>query len=297
MLPRACWAVRFAVLAALVAQAGAVCSLGQFFSGTCQNCPAGKYTTTNTATVCTNCPANTQSTAVGPGFMTMVCRTHTGASVTCVGTLSNGVGTITDGPGNVAGADQRIFYKSTGGVGNAITVSFSVFDIAYEYDWLYVYSCTDFGLTSPYACNGEKQITGMSGSFALAGSAAEPGNPHYDDTTATWVYWQPNANLQYTSRTGYLKVSYFAETTRFGVQVGFVGAVTGAGASNAGTCVKCAPNSQSVAGSGPLTSCLCNAGYTGPLGGSTVEMEVRAPRARCRTRALHAVAYIQDLEQ
>jgi hypothetical protein len=29
----------------------------------------------------------------------------------------------------------------------------------------------------------------------------------------------------------------------------------------------------------------------------TVEMEVRAPRARCRTRALHAVAYIQDLEQ
>lgn len=42
----------------------------------------------------------------------------------------------------------------------------------------------------------------------------------------------------------------------------------GTGAASVEACTTCPPNTDSSAGSGPVTGCICNAGYTGPDGGT-----------------------------
>jgi hypothetical protein len=70
--------MRLTVLAALVAAVAGQCAAGQYNSGGCQSCPAGKYSTTTNAGACTDCPAGTQSTAVGPGSATVKCKNANG---------------------------------------------------------------------------------------------------------------------------------------------------------------------------------------------------------------------------
>jgi hypothetical protein len=72
------------------------------------------------------------------------------------------------------------------GVGNAITVSFSVFDIHFDIDFVRIYSCSSFSVEPPYEyCDSETQIAILSGGFTGVNS----GIPFGDPTTGTTLYW------------------------------------------------------------------------------------------------------------
>jgi hypothetical protein len=203
---------------------------------------------------CTDCPTNSSSPAGSTALTSCTCnagfpgpnggpctacvagkyQSVTAATVTCSGGClcqpSSGTssGTISDGPSEYENnADCKWLIASSG----LISLSFSSFNTESGYDFVTINYCT-----SSSSCVEDEEVARLSGISV-------------------------NLDTIYTSNTGYMQVRLTSDSSV--VSSGFVASWIALGSS----CTDCPANSNSPARSAALSSCTCNAGFPGPIGG------------------------------
>ena len=235
----------------------AICDAGTYKSvngsARCTNCAAGKYSATDGAVVCDTCPMHSDSPAASPGIAACACN---------AGSTGPDGGTCTLCAINT--------YKAHRGNATCDVCPYNSISLA--------------GSTFAAACRCNAGTTGDGTcSLCVAGSyKALSGTASCDMCTA-------NSNSPVASTTA-AACSCNAGSTRDGnacllcvagkykLVLGDAACVECAsgtyavlvGATTASVCSACPTNSSSLTGSSELTACACNAGSTGPDGGTCV---------------------------
>jgi hypothetical protein len=224
------------------------CAAGKYKTATgsaaCTDCGAGKYLTTTGATAlatCTACPSNSQSGLGSTALTSCVCNLgFTGPNGgTCVANCRELWGYFNSRCTVTCGSGQYLTYTQAfeGPDGN----------LDYLYRYGYCASCAagtcpsnyDFTITGLKAfgcglCPCDAGFTGPNGGPCAACAAGK-----YKTATGSAACTNCGAN-RYSTATG---------------------------ATAVGTCQSCPANAQAPVGSTALASCLCNLGFTGPMGG------------------------------
>ena len=225
------------------ASAACACNVGYTGAngGTCTACVAGKYKDVSGSVVCSDCSAGTYSLTIAASV-----------SSNCVGcpTSSNSAAASTSCTCNVgySGPDAGACSACAAGKYKAITGSAA---------------CTDCGLAT---------YSGTAGASASSTCVACPANTNAPSSSSAGAACA--CNIGYTGANGgtctacvagkYKTVSGSAVCSD--CSAGTYLLTTGATA--AGACIGCPMNSNSAASSSSSAACTCNAGYTGPDGGS-----------------------------
>ena len=217
----------------------------QIFSntgGACTQCPAGQYKAVSGNVACTDCSANTYSTVTGANSVS-TCQscpsnTESGDGSTALTSCVCKLG-YTGPNGGTCTACQPGKYKSVTGSSNCLNCSANT------------YSTATGAIASATCQNCPSFTQSNAGSSALTSCVCNPGYTGPDGGTCSAC-----AAGKYKAVTGSIACTDCSSNSYS----------TAIAATTVGTCLSCPLNSQSVAGSSTLTSCVCNLGYTGSDG-------------------------------
>jgi hypothetical protein len=223
----------------------------------CATCGVGTYSGAPASSVCSSCSAGKYNVRAGL-YLPTVDLTCGGAKCgsSCVPRAGASSGTISDGPG-LHSNNVNCWWLLATTAGAEIRISFPEFELEEEYGYDWVELC------SSASCSPETQILKHAGSL--------------------------DSDNVYTSATGFLKVIFVTDQSV--ARSGFTGTwsvvadpvctdceagkYSAVGSSNCSECgagaAACAmPTGSTCAENSGATQsgCLCNAGYTGPVGGA-----------------------------